>query len=165
MASNLIDLFPAAAFKCVLTLVPVVSVFWNVKLLVAFWFLEAVIVPANVVFPELSPVTKFVPLFWNLKPSPFLLFKIKVPDASVDNSQSIALFGLFKISLLPLWTVKAPPTVNDIPEAVDVAPVRTPPAKGKYAPTIVLWSTQVGEVLPFDFNNWPEVPDWSLNFI
>ena len=69
-------------------------------------FPSALTTPAKVALPELSPVTKFVPLFWNLKPSPFKLFKIIVPAVSVDISLAIALFGLFKISLFPLLTVK-----------------------------------------------------------
>ena len=57
-----------------------------------------------------------------------------------------------------LPAVKAPPTVNDIPEAVAVAPVSVPPAKGRYAPTISLCGIQVGAALPLDFNICPEAP-------
>jgi hypothetical protein len=63
---------------------------------------------------------------------------------------------VLKVAVVP---VKAPPTVNDIPEAVAVAPVSVPPDKGKYGPPITVEaSTQVGAALPFDLNICPEVP-------
>ncbi len=54
---------------------------------------------------------------------------------------------------------KVPPTVNDIPLAVAVAPVSVPPVNGKYGPPITVEAaTQVGAALPFDFNICPAVP-------
>ncbi len=68
-----------------------------------------------------------------------------------------------KVALVP---VKAPPTVNDIPVAVAVAPLNVPPVKGKYGPPITVEAaTQVGAALPFDFNICPAVPWLPLNCI
>ena len=86
-------------------------------------FLPISTFPAKVVAPKLLEFPAAVTL------------AEKVP-VEADNAAIVVFPKLFELPLaviLPekpaVVPVKAPPTVNDIPEAVDVAPVSIPPAK------------------------------------